>query len=107
MGGATRRQSWGAGLTTAIALADLLPMLDDEDRYLVGQIMPNEFARVVDARYAALPEAEKEALAERLRMWWKAHSDVDRNVGASESKTESDLWSPQTAPHSTKEQTDG
>src|SRR5499427_4493747 len=32
--GATYRESWGAGLTTLVALADLLPVLDEEDRYL-------------------------------------------------------------------------
>ena len=32
--GATRRDRWGVGLTTLIALADLLPVLDDDDRYL-------------------------------------------------------------------------
>jgi nitrite reductase/ring-hydroxylating ferredoxin subunit len=32
--GATHRESWGAGLTILVALADLLPVVDDEDRYL-------------------------------------------------------------------------
>jgi nitrite reductase/ring-hydroxylating ferredoxin subunit len=32
--GARHRASWGAGLTTLMALADLLPVLDDDDRYL-------------------------------------------------------------------------
>src|SRR5215470_2462543 len=32
--GATHRESWGAGLTTLMALADLLPVLDEDDRYL-------------------------------------------------------------------------
>src|SRR5207244_2128518 len=32
--GATHRESWGVGLTTLTALADILPVLDDDDRYL-------------------------------------------------------------------------
>jgi hypothetical protein len=32
--GATHRERWGVGFTTLTALADILPVLDDDDRYL-------------------------------------------------------------------------
>ena len=70
--GARNRDGWGAGMTIVTALANVLPHLDEEDRYLA---LFQGIRRVADDAAGAPPRRERRALgngavdAGALRRW--------------------------------------
>jgi hypothetical protein len=82
--GATHRESWGAGLTTLMALADLLPVLDDDDRYVA---LFHGVAAVADDCEGQPPRADTEPLGgnvpfETLARWCRHWVRVRHGSGA-------------------------
>jgi nitrite reductase/ring-hydroxylating ferredoxin subunit len=95
--GASHRESWGAGLTTLMALADILPILDDDDRYLA---LFHGIAAVADDCEGQPPRTDTEplggdvpfdTLARWFRHWvrvrhgtrrgsWREHAALGRAV---------------------------
>ena len=59
--GAVHRDRWGAGLTTLMALADLIPVLDEDDRYLA---LFHGIAAVADDCDGEPPRVETKPLGE-------------------------------------------
>ena len=66
--GAGHRDRWGAGLTTLIALADLIPVLDEDDRYLALFHGIGAVAATARGRRRA-PTASRSAQASRSTRW--------------------------------------
>jgi nitrite reductase/ring-hydroxylating ferredoxin subunit len=82
--GATHRESWGAGLTTLMALADLLPVLDEDDRYLA---LFHGIAAVADDCEGQPPRIDTESLGgdipfETLARWFRHWVRVRHRTGA-------------------------
>ncbi len=82
--GATHRESWGAGLTTLMALADLLPVLDEDDRYLA---LFHGIAAVADDCEGQPPRTDTEPLGgdvpfETLARWFRHWVGVRHRTGA-------------------------
>jgi nitrite reductase/ring-hydroxylating ferredoxin subunit len=61
--GAVHRDRWGAGLTTLMALADLIPVLDEDDRYLA---LFHGIAAVADDCEGEAPRTDSEPLGEPI-----------------------------------------
>jgi len=82
--GATHRESWGTGLTTLMALADLLPVLDDDDQYLA---LVHGVAAVADDCEGQPPRTDTEPLGgnvplETLARWFRHWVRVRHRSGA-------------------------
>ena len=82
--GATHRDRWGVGLTTLIALADLLPVLDDDDRYLA---LFHGIGAVADDCEGQPPRTDSEPLGgvvplETLARWFRHWVRVRHRTGA-------------------------
>jgi len=82
--GAAYRESWGAGLTSLVALADLLPVLDDEDRYLA---LFHGVAAVADDCEGQPPRTDTEPLGadipfDTLARWFRHWVHVRHRTGA-------------------------
>src|SRR6266487_2015115 len=82
--GSTHRESWGAGLTTLMALADLLPVLDEDDRYLA---LFHGIAAVADDCEGQPPRTDTEPLGgdvpfETLGRWFRHWVRVRHRTGA-------------------------
>jgi nitrite reductase/ring-hydroxylating ferredoxin subunit len=82
--GATHRASWGVGLTTLMALADILPVLDDDDRYLA---LLHGIAAVADDCEGQPPRTDTEPLGagvptDTLARWFRHWVRVRHRTGA-------------------------
>src|SRR5262249_28159957 len=82
--GATHRESWGAGLTTPMALGALLPVLDDDDRSLA---LFHGIAAVADDCAGQPPRTDTEPLGgdvpfETLARWFRHWVRVRHRTGA-------------------------
>jgi nitrite reductase/ring-hydroxylating ferredoxin subunit len=82
--GATHRESWGGGLTTLMALADILPVLDDDDRYLA---LFHGIAAVADDCEGQPPRTDTEPLgasvpSATLARWFRHWVRVRHRTGA-------------------------
>src|SRR5947209_12888257 len=82
--GAGHRDRWGAGLTTLIAMADLLPVLNEEDRYLA---LFHGIAAVADDCEGELPRIDSEPLGgkiplDTLQRWFRHWVRVRHRSGA-------------------------
>jgi nitrite reductase/ring-hydroxylating ferredoxin subunit len=82
--GVTHRESWGVGLTTLMTLADILPMLDDEDRYLA---LFHGIAAVADDCEGQPPRTDTEPLgggvpSDTLARWFRHWVRVRHRTGA-------------------------
>src|SRR5712691_6229051 len=82
--GVTHRESWRAGFTTLMALADILPMLDDEDRYLA---LFHGIAAVADDCAGQPPRTDTEPLgggvpSDTLARWFRHWVRVRHRTGA-------------------------
>jgi nitrite reductase/ring-hydroxylating ferredoxin subunit len=82
--GATHRDRWGAGLTTLIALVELLPVLDDDDRYLA---LFHGIGAVADDCEGQPPRTDSEPLGggvplETLARWFRHWVRVRHRSGA-------------------------
>jgi nitrite reductase/ring-hydroxylating ferredoxin subunit len=82
--GASHRESWGVGLTTLTALADILPVLDDEDRYLA---LFHGIAAVADDCEGQPPRTDTEPLGgdvpfATLARWFRHWVRVRHRTGA-------------------------
>jgi nitrite reductase/ring-hydroxylating ferredoxin subunit len=75
--GAAHRDRWGAGLTTLIALADLIPTLDEDDRYLA---LFHGITAVADDCEGQPPRIDSEGLGEPV-----PHAEEGPPVGPSRS----------------------
>lgn len=75
MFGARHRPEWGAGLTTLVALVNLLPVLDEDDRYLalfhgIGAVADDCDGQVPRVDSTPLDSAiEPDTLTRWLRQW--------------------------------------
>ncbi len=82
--GATHRERWGAGLTTLMALADILPVLDADDRYLA---LFHGIAAVADDCEGQPPRIDTEPLGadvsfDTLARWFRHWVRVRHRTGA-------------------------
>jgi nitrite reductase/ring-hydroxylating ferredoxin subunit len=82
--GATHRESWGAGLTTLTALADLLPVLEHDDQYLA---LFHGITAVADDCEGQPPRTDTEPLGgnlplETLARWFRHWVRVRHRSGA-------------------------
>ena len=82
--GAGHRDRWGAGLTTLIALADLIPVLDEDDRYLA---LFHGIGAVADDCEGQAPRTDSEPLGasvplDTLARWFRHWVRVRHRTGA-------------------------
>jgi nitrite reductase/ring-hydroxylating ferredoxin subunit len=82
--GVTHRDRWGTGLTTPMAVTDLLPVLDDEDRFLA---LFHGIAAVADDCEGEPPRVESEPLGGNvplamLARWFRHWVRVRHRSGA-------------------------
>ena len=82
--GAAHRDRWGAGLTTLVALANLVPRLDEDDRYLA---LFHGIAAVADDCEGQAPRTQSEALGgaaplATLQRWFRHWIRVRHRTGA-------------------------
>jgi nitrite reductase/ring-hydroxylating ferredoxin subunit len=82
--GAAHRDRWGSGLTTLMAVADLLPVLDDEDRFLA---LYHGIAAVADDCDGEPPRVDTEPLGGNvplamLTRWFRHWVRVRHRGGA-------------------------
>jgi hypothetical protein len=71
---AAHRESWGTGLTTLTALADLLPILNDDDQYLA---LYHGIAAVADDCAGQPPRIDTEPLGSNVPFRpWRAGFDI-------------------------------
>ena len=82
--GATHRDRWGAGLTTLVALANLVPLLDEDDRYLA---LFHGIAAVADDCEGQAPRTDSEALGgavppDTMARWFRHWIRVRHRTGA-------------------------
>jgi nitrite reductase/ring-hydroxylating ferredoxin subunit len=82
--GATHRDRWGAGLTTLMALTNLLPALDADDRYLA---LFHGIAAVADDCEGQAPRTDTEPLGgavplDTLARWFRHWVRVRHRTGA-------------------------
>ena len=82
--GASHRDRWGAGLTTLIALADLIPVLDEDDRYLA---LFHGIGAVADDCEGQAPRTDSEPLGasvplDTLARWFRHWVRVRHRTGA-------------------------
>ena len=82
--GASHRDQWGAGLTTLIALADLIPVLNEEDRYLA---LFHGIGAVADDCEGQPPRVDSESLGgtiplDTLARWFRHWVRVRHRTGA-------------------------
>ncbi len=82
--GAAHRDRWGAGLTTLVALANLVPRLDEDDRYLA---LFHGIAAVADDCEGQAPRTQSEALGgavplATLQRWFRHWIRVRHRSGA-------------------------
>jgi len=82
--GAARRDRWGAGLTTLMAAADLLPLLDEEDRFLA---LFHGITAVADDCAGEAPRIDSRPLGkdvplETLARWFRHWVRVRHRTGA-------------------------
>jgi len=82
--GATHRDRWGVGLTTLMAVADLLPVLDEDDRFLA---LLHGIVAVADDCAGEPPRNDSEPLGadvplETLARWFRHWVRVRHRTGA-------------------------
>ncbi|HEY7296550.1 MAG TPA: Rieske (2Fe-2S) protein [Xanthobacteraceae bacterium] len=82
--GAAHRDRWGVGLTTLMAAANLMPMLDDQDRFLA---LFHGIAAVADDCEGEAPRSDTEPLGgtvpfETLARWFRHWVRVRHRTGA-------------------------
>jgi len=82
--GATHRDRWGVGLTTLMAVADLIPVLDEEDRFLA---LFHGIAAVADDCEGEPPRTDTEPLGgdvplDTLARWFRHWVRVRHRTGA-------------------------
>jgi nitrite reductase/ring-hydroxylating ferredoxin subunit len=82
--GAAHRDDWGVGLTTLIALADLAPVLDEDDRYLA---LFHGIGAVADDCEGQAPRVERAPLdgavpLDTLARWFRHWVRVRHRTGA-------------------------
>ena len=73
-GTANRREGWGAGLTVLVAMANLLPWLDGDDRALAlvhGLAFVSRDTRNHAPAFALAPLGRAEVPSERLASWYR------------------------------------